>query len=225
MSDCYCTNCGADLGDQEGFDPDKGFWRCKECDQELYGDDSIDDPSNRFPGVVWHCDGCDAVLNNQFGFDDWLPSFICEECGTLNYINQSEIDGEAPESDWGQLDSDCEIEFDDESSEPVEVPAENGSHNSREEDGPGEDEDAAFRSKPNKPSAAKGSAEDERSLFVPVVLICSALTLLLSYSLINFPEETQDLLKQAFDLLAALVALLAKTVSHLAASIFEYIQQ
>ena len=218
MSDYYCTNCGADLGDQEGFDPDKGFWQCEECGQELYGDDSVDDLSNRFPGVIWRCDGCDAVLNSQFGFDDWLPSFICEECGTLNHINQSEIDGEASESD-------CEIEFDDESSEPVEVPAENSSHNYHEEDGPGEDEDAAFRVKPNKPSAAKGSAEDERSLFAPVVLICCALTLLLSYSLVNFPEETQTLLKQAFDLLVALVSLLAKTVSHLVAFVFEYIQK
>ena len=31
MSDYYCTNCGADLGDQYGFDPEKGYWTCTEC--------------------------------------------------------------------------------------------------------------------------------------------------------------------------------------------------
>lgn len=28
MSDYYCPSCGADLGDQAGFDPDEGFWKC-----------------------------------------------------------------------------------------------------------------------------------------------------------------------------------------------------
>lgn len=31
MGDYYCTNCGADLEDQFGFDPDSGHWTCTEC--------------------------------------------------------------------------------------------------------------------------------------------------------------------------------------------------
>lgn len=92
FGDCECPNCGANLGLQQGFDPDKGYWTCTVCGQQLFGDDEDEaSSSRRFPGVVWHCDGCDAVLNNQDDFDDWNSTWICTECGHLNYIDESEI--------------------------------------------------------------------------------------------------------------------------------------
>lgn len=42
MSDYYCPHCGADLGDQYGFDPDAGYWTCTECGQFLMDDDIAD---------------------------------------------------------------------------------------------------------------------------------------------------------------------------------------
>lgn len=27
----YCTNCGADIEAQVGFDPDEGYWICTKC--------------------------------------------------------------------------------------------------------------------------------------------------------------------------------------------------
>ena len=91
MSDYYCPNCGADLGDQPGFDPDAGYWTCTECGQFLTdpGDES-DEPS-RFDGVGWFCDGCGAYLNKQSGFSDWYSSWTCTECGHVNNLSEDEI--------------------------------------------------------------------------------------------------------------------------------------
>lgn len=104
FEDYECPNCGADLELQQGFDPDKGYWTCTVCGQQLFGDDEDEASSSRcFPGVVWHCDGCDAVLNNQDGFDDWDSTWICTECGHLNYIDESEIGNGPGHSSDGSL--------------------------------------------------------------------------------------------------------------------------
>ena len=91
MGDYYCTNCGADLERQLGFDPDSDYWTCAICGQELYGEGTEADTSLNYPGVIWRCDDCGAILNKQDGFDDGLSIWICEECGHVNDINESEI--------------------------------------------------------------------------------------------------------------------------------------
>ena len=50
MSDYYCPHCGADLGDQYGFDPDAGYWTCTECGQFLMDDDIAD--GDEYEGVA-----------------------------------------------------------------------------------------------------------------------------------------------------------------------------
>lgn len=93
MGNYYCTNCGADLECQLGFDPESDYWTCDICGQELYDEESGADTSLNYPGVIWHCDDCGAILNKQDGFDDGLSIWICEECGHVNDINESEILG------------------------------------------------------------------------------------------------------------------------------------
>ena len=55
MSDCYCPHCGADLGDQYGFDPNAGYWTCTECGQFLTDPDE-DDSDSQYEGVGCFCD-------------------------------------------------------------------------------------------------------------------------------------------------------------------------
>lgn len=74
----YCTNCGADLDSQKGFDPSGATWVCAECKQFLYGD--IYD-GERFPGVMWYCDECGDLLNTQKDFRDIFSSWKCLKCG------------------------------------------------------------------------------------------------------------------------------------------------
>ena len=56
--DNYCTNCGADLDEQWGFDSSADYWYCKECGQLLVNPDDDDDADKRFSNVSWICDGC-----------------------------------------------------------------------------------------------------------------------------------------------------------------------
>ena len=92
-----CTNCGANLVLQEVFDPEKGYWTCTACGQQLFGNsEDRKSVTRRFPNVVWHCDECDAVLNVQPGFDDWRHEWTCTECGRVNYIEEDEIVGSGP---------------------------------------------------------------------------------------------------------------------------------
>lgn len=90
MSEYYCPNCGADLEDQPGFDPDSGYWTCTECGQFLT-DPEDEDPDAQFDGVGWFCDGCGAFLNRQDGFNDWCGTWTCTECGYENRISEDEI--------------------------------------------------------------------------------------------------------------------------------------
>ena len=91
----YCPNCGAILNDQDGFDPDDGYWICKECSQPLFDEE---DEYAQYGDVVWCCDNCGAILNSQSGFSDYLDSWTCEECGYLNSISDDEI--YESEEDW-----------------------------------------------------------------------------------------------------------------------------
>ena len=88
MEEYFCTNCGAVLNDQYGFDPGEP-WTCTECGTTLYGDDFPE--SERFPGVVWYCDGCGAVLNTQYGFDDEEDEWECTECGYTNSLSEDDV--------------------------------------------------------------------------------------------------------------------------------------
>jgi predicted RNA-binding Zn-ribbon protein involved in translation (DUF1610 family)/DNA-directed RNA polymerase subunit RPC12/RpoP len=90
MSDYFCPNCGADIGEQYGFDPDKGVWTCTNCGETLYGDD-IEETMDQFDGVVWRCDSCGALLNKQSGFYDSCETWYCTECGHANRISEDEI--------------------------------------------------------------------------------------------------------------------------------------
>ena len=91
MSEYYCPNCGADLDDQPGFDPNAGYWTCTSCGQFLIDPADGNDVSSRFKDVGWFCDGCGAYLNKQFGFSDWNSTWQCTECGYINNISEDEI--------------------------------------------------------------------------------------------------------------------------------------
>lgn len=87
----FCPNCGAILGAQPGFEDNNGFWVCRACGQQLYGEGVYD--GNRYPGVMWYCDQCGDLLNAQDGFDDIRDSWRCRRCGYVNRIASSEITG------------------------------------------------------------------------------------------------------------------------------------
>lgn len=89
MSDYYCPHCGADLGDQYGFDPDAGYWTCTECGQYLMDDDIAD--GDVYEGVAWFCDNCNALLNRQSGFSDSYSTWTCTECGHTNGLSEEDI--------------------------------------------------------------------------------------------------------------------------------------
>lgn len=89
MSDYYCPHCGADLGDQYGFDPDAGYWTCTECGQFLMDDDIAD--GDEYDGVAWFCDNCNALLNRQSGFSDSYSTWTCTECGHTNGLSEEDI--------------------------------------------------------------------------------------------------------------------------------------
>lgn len=91
MGEHYCTNCGADLESQDGFDPEAGYWICRECGQ-LLTDPGVHSVSDRFEGVSWFCDRCGAFLNKQTGFSDFYSSWTCTECGCFNRISEDEIE-------------------------------------------------------------------------------------------------------------------------------------
>jgi len=84
----YCTNCGAILDEQEGFDPDGATWICKKCGQQLLGDNPNSDV---FGDVVWYCDGCGSILNKQEGFTETSGSWTCSKCGFVNDVTINNI--------------------------------------------------------------------------------------------------------------------------------------
>lgn len=82
MSDYYCSNCNADLGDQNGFDPLAGTWTCAECGTFLIDDDIAS--GFGFDGAAWYCDSCNALLNRQEDFSDINDTWTCTQCGHIN---------------------------------------------------------------------------------------------------------------------------------------------
>lgn len=91
MSEYYCPFCGADIGEQLGFDPDAGYWTCTECGKLLYDPKGNSDEPARFEGIDWFCDNCGAFLNAQSGFSDWLDTWTCTKCGHVNSISENDI--------------------------------------------------------------------------------------------------------------------------------------
>ena len=89
MSDYFCPNCGADLENQPGFDPNAGYWTCTNCGTLLTDPDDpdMDTPS----GATWFCDCCGACLNKQYGFDENYSSWTCTECGHINNLSGDDI--------------------------------------------------------------------------------------------------------------------------------------
>ena len=85
----FCTNCGAVLNEQDGFDPSNKAWVCTECGQHLM-DDSIYE-GDKFDGVEWRCDCCNALLNTQSGFSDSYEEWVCLECGHNNSVTENNI--------------------------------------------------------------------------------------------------------------------------------------
>lgn len=231
MSDYYCPNCGADLGDQAGFDPDEGFWKCLQCGEELYGDDSVDDCSNQFSGVVWRCDGCGAVLNNQSGFDDWMSTFTCEKCGTLNFINESEIEGNSSNTDDDEDRSalGAIASFLDSAASLADTIIEIKKHRSGEDDddeAAAGEEDEDEEEEEEEEEADESSTEDvEQSRTVKhekpsrsgpslkTILLSLAVTVLLVACMVACPDEALELLKALNSTFMALFNLLAKAFS------------
>ena len=224
MSDYYCPNCGADIGDQAGFDPDEGFWKCTQCGEELYGDDSVDDCSNQFPGVVWRCDGCGAVLNKQSGFDDWMSTFTCEKCGTLNFINESEIEGGSSdagdEEDRSVLGTIASLL--DSASNLADTISEVKGRRSGEDSSQDDDEEAVEE----EGGDGSGTEDDERPRTtqqekrldrsgpsLKSILLSLAGTILLIACMVACPDEALELLKALGNAFVALFDLLAKALS------------
>lgn len=85
----FCTNCGAILNEQPGFDPDCGMWTCTECGTLMMDDDIYD--GDNYPGTAWICDNCGALLNRQYGFTDSDSSWRCTECGHVNGTTEDDI--------------------------------------------------------------------------------------------------------------------------------------
>ncbi|MBT1170993.1 hypothetical protein [Bifidobacterium sp. SO4] len=88
MSDYYCPYCGADIGNQFGFDPTGSTWKCASCRNLLYGDVYS---GSIYPGTMWYCDSCRALLNRQTGFADYYDYWTCTQCGYSNHIASDEI--------------------------------------------------------------------------------------------------------------------------------------
>ena len=84
----FCTNCGAILDEQEGFNPDRTTWICKKCGQQLVGDNLNSDV---FGDVVWYCDECGSILNNQEGFTESDGSWTCTECSAISDVTVENI--------------------------------------------------------------------------------------------------------------------------------------
>lgn len=221
MSDYYCPNCGADLGDQAGFDPDEGFWKCMQCGEELYGDDSVDDCSNQFPGVVWRCDGCGAALNKQSGFDDWMSAFTCEKCGTLNFINESEIEDDSNNTDDDEDRSalGAIASFLDSAASLADTISEFKEHRSGEDDddeaAAGEEEEA------DEPSTedvgqfrtVKHAKPGRSGRSLKAILLSLAVTVLLIACMVACPDEALELIKALGSAFIALFNLLVKALS------------
>lgn len=89
MGEYYCPNCGADLNEQLGFDPDNGTWTCTDCGQLLMDDDVYE--GDQCEGIAWYCDNCDALLNRQPGFSDSFDTWTCTDCGHVNRITEDDI--------------------------------------------------------------------------------------------------------------------------------------
>ena len=89
MGEYYCPNCGADLDEQDGFDPSCGTWTCTSCGMLLMDDDIY--AGDTYEGVAWYCDECGALLNRQSGFSDSYDSWVCTECGHSNGLTEDDI--------------------------------------------------------------------------------------------------------------------------------------
>lgn len=87
----YCPKCNAVLNEQEGFSPDLSSWVCKNCGQQLTGDNLNNDV---YEDVVWYCDKCGAILNDQEGFTEVNKTWKCEKCGYLNDVTEDNIKDE-----------------------------------------------------------------------------------------------------------------------------------
>jgi len=86
----FCTNCGAILESQPGFEFNDGTWVCTECGQMLFGDEA-GDTGGKMNGVIWYCDGCNTILNKQEGFDYYDDTWTCTKCGFVNDISEGNI--------------------------------------------------------------------------------------------------------------------------------------
>ncbi len=128
MSEYFCTNCGTDLDNQPGFNPNSGYWTCRECGQFLVDPEDMNEDA-QFVDVGWFCDSCGAYLNRQSGFNDWRDTWTCTECGYENCISEDQIyeseeeylnsrsvsydDDEDEEDDYEDEEDDYEDEEDD----------------------------------------------------------------------------------------------------------------
>ena len=84
-----CPKCKTVLDKQEGFDPARGYWKCKKCGTFSFGANIYQ--GERFPGVIWFCDNCEDCLSKQEGFSDYYDTWECQKCGYINSITQDNI--------------------------------------------------------------------------------------------------------------------------------------
>lgn len=85
----FCHHCQSCLNNQEGFDPSRDFWTCKNCGEELYGESAAFDEN--FDGVIWYCDNCKDILNKQENFVLNNGEWECTKCQFVNTILEDNI--------------------------------------------------------------------------------------------------------------------------------------
>lgn len=89
MAEYFCTNCGAILNEQPGFNPEKGTWICTECGMLLMDEETYE--GELLEGIAWYCDSCGTLLNNQPGFSDVSGVWCCQNCGFRNGVTEHDI--------------------------------------------------------------------------------------------------------------------------------------
>ncbi len=86
----FCPVCEAVFNEQEGFNPNVGYWYCTNCGQATYDSDNVYN-GEKYIDVMWFCDECGDFLNKQEGFTDTCGIWKCLNCGYENTISEEEI--------------------------------------------------------------------------------------------------------------------------------------
>ena len=85
-----CPDCGSDLTNQYGFDPEKHIFQCTNCGTVLYGENFEDDP-DAYEEPVHMCKKCGHVLNLQYDYYSGSSECRCNECWYDNKFDEEDF--------------------------------------------------------------------------------------------------------------------------------------